>query len=75
MIMANETRSRRSWMNSFTSIAQVRRKNPWPLRRRGACGGEQMRHWKLSFDLPIRSMNTSSSDGAALFQVRSLRSR
>ena len=31
MIMANDTRSRRSWMNSFTSIAQVLRQKPLPL--------------------------------------------
>ncbi len=30
MIMANDTRSRLSWMNSFTSIAQVLRQNPLP---------------------------------------------
>ncbi len=48
MIIANETRSRRSWMNSLISIAQVRRQKP-PRRR--CAVAERHAHWKLSLRL------------------------
>src|SRR5450830_915967 len=38
-IIISDTWSRRSWMNSFTSIAQVLRQNPLPRWRRGASVG------------------------------------
>src|SRR5665647_2943865 len=38
-IIISDTWSRRSWMNSFTSIAQVLRQKPWPRWRRGAWVG------------------------------------
>ena len=68
MIIANDTRSRRSWMNSLISIAPVRRQKPdrpLPLARFGAAaviGNCPLR-------AAIRSMNTSSSDGSDFVQV------
>ena len=75
MIMANDTRSRRNWMNSFSSMAQVLRQKPLPGMPARRLRGDEMRHWKLSRALPIRSMNTSSKDGSERFQSRPLRLR
>ena len=74
IIIANDTRSRRNWINSFISIALVLRQKPPPLGRRGT-SWDEMRHWKLSRELAIRSMNTSSSVGSDAFPVELLRSR
>src|SRR5262249_60663488 len=41
MIMANETRSRFSWMNSFTNMAHVLRQKPPPGRRCAVWGGSR----------------------------------
>src|SRR5262245_19583679 len=52
MIMANETRSRLSWMNSFTNMAHVLRQKPSPGRRWAVWGGSRCVigncSWRLS---------------------------
>ncbi len=74
MIIANETRSRRSWMNSLISIAQVRRRKPPDEGLRGVL-------WRRtrSLEVVLRPAHEIDEDvlerGSASAQVSAGRSR